>query len=55
MFDRYNRRINYLRISVTDRCNLRCYYCMPEEGITLLKHQDILSFEEIEEVVKKAV
>jgi GTP 3',8-cyclase len=55
MFDRYNRRINYLRISVTDRCNLRCYYCMPEEGITLLQHQDILTFEEIEKIVRKAV
>jgi len=55
MFDRYNRRIDYLRISVTDRCNLRCYYCMPEKGITLLQHQDILSFEEIVHVVRKAV
>lgn len=55
MYDRYNRRINYLRISVTDRCNLRCYYCMPEEGITLLQHQDILTFEEIELVVRKAI
>ncbi len=55
MYDRYNRHINYLRISVTDRCNLRCRYCMPEEGIQLLKHTDILSFEEITEVVKAAV
>ena len=36
MFDLYNRNINYLRISVTDRCNLRCRYCMPEEGIRML-------------------
>jgi GTP 3',8-cyclase len=55
MYDRYNRKINYLRISVTDRCNLRCVYCMPEEGIRLLDHNDILSFEEIVEVVKEAV
>lgn len=55
MFDSFNRRINYLRISVTDRCNLRCTYCMPEEGVPLLKHQDILSFEEINEIVKVAV
>lgn len=55
MFDRFNRRINYLRISVTDRCNLRCVYCMPEEGITLMRHEDILSYEEIVEVVKVAV
>ena len=42
MLDRYNRNINYLRISVTDRCNLRCVYCMPEEGVTLIGHSDIL-------------
>ena len=55
MFDSYNRSINYLRISVTDRCNLRCEYCMPLEGIRLMQHPDILSFEEIMEVVKEAV
>lgn len=55
MFDKYNRRINYLRISVTDRCNLRCKYCMPEEGIKLLSHKDILSFEEMFEVAAEAV
>jgi len=54
MFDSFNRRINYLRISVTDRCNLRCSYCMPEEGITMLRHEDILSFEEISTVVRIA-
>lgn len=55
MYDRYNRHINYLRISVTDRCNLRCRYCMPEEGVQLMNHRDILTFEEITEVVKVAV
>jgi GTP 3',8-cyclase len=55
MFDKYNRQINYLRISVTDRCNLRCTYCMPEEGVDLLQHNDILSFEEILEIVKVSV
>src|SRR5665647_2297412 len=55
MFDSYNRRINYLRISVTDRCNLRCTYCMPAEGIPLMQHSDILSFEEIMEVVDAAL
>jgi cyclic pyranopterin phosphate synthase len=55
MFDSYNRRINYLRISVTDRCNLRCTYCMPAEGIPLIQHSDILSFEEIMEVVDAAL
>lgn len=52
MFDRFNRRINYLRISVTDRCNFRCSYCMPAEGVPLKKHEEILSFDEIAEVVR---
>ena len=55
MLDRYNRKINYLRVSVTDRCNLRCTYCMPESCIELLSHKDILSFDEILETVKCAV
>ena len=55
MFDCFNRRINYLRISVTDLCNLRCTYCMPEEGIKRISHKDVLSFEEIEEVTRAAV
>lgn len=55
MFDSFNRHINYLRISVTDRCNLRCTYCMPEQGVRLMEHADILSFEEIVDVVKVAV
>lgn len=55
MLDKYNRKINYLRISVTDRCNFRCIYCMPEEGVVFKKHSDILSFEEIQEVVKVSV
>jgi len=45
--DRYGREINYLRISVTDRCNLRCAYCMPPEGIPLISHDDVLRYEEI--------
>jgi len=55
VLDRFNRKINYLRISVTDRCNLRCVYCMPECGIKLMKHSDILTYEEITEIVKVAV
>jgi len=55
MYDRFNRLINYLRISVTDRCNLRCRYCMPEEGIRLLRHEDILSFDEITDITEIAV
>lgn len=53
--DPFNRKINYLRISVTDRCNLRCEYCMPEEGIQLQQHNNILTFEEIYEFTKTAV
>jgi cyclic pyranopterin phosphate synthase len=53
--DSFQRPINYLRISVTDRCNLRCVYCMPAEGVTLLSHNDILSYEEIYTIVKAAV
>ena len=47
MKDQYNRQINYLRISVTDRCNLRCNYCMPQEGIKLVPMDEILTYEEI--------
>ena len=55
MLDRFNRNISYLRISVTDRCNLRCIYCMPEEGVRQLKKEEILSFDEIVDVVKTGV
>lgn len=54
MFDSYNREINYLRVSVTDRCNLRCTYCMPEAGIRLKSHSDILSYEQIITIVQSA-
>ena len=52
MIDQYGRTIEYLRISVTDRCNLRCVYCMPEEGIEQLPHEQILTFDEIERVCR---
>ncbi len=52
--DRYDRIIDYLRISVTDRCNLRCVYCMPAEGVRLIHSEDILSYEEIIRVVRIA-
>jgi len=55
VLDKYNRSLDYLRISVTDRCNLRCRYCMPEEGIKLLRHDEILSFDEIADFTKTAV
>ncbi|MFO8022499.1 MAG: radical SAM protein [Perlabentimonas sp.] len=54
MYDHYKRHITYLRISVTDRCNLRCTYCMPEDGVTMLRHKDILTFDEIVEFTKIA-
>src|SRR4030042_4561697 len=52
LLDPYKRKINYLRISVTDRCNLRCCYCMPEEGIPLIPHEHILTYEEILRIVR---
>ena len=52
LLDPFKRKINYLRISVTDRCNLRCGYCMPEEGIPLIRHDDILTYEEILRIVR---
>ena len=52
--DSFNRNINYLRVSVTDRCNLRCLYCMPEQGISLKRHEDILRYEEIGRLVRVA-
>lgn len=54
MLDKFNREISYLRISVTDRCNLRCIYCMPEEGMQLKQHREILRYEQIEQVVREA-
>ncbi len=51
--DQFGRRIEYLRISVTDRCNFRCLYCMPAEGLTWLPKSQILSYEEIAEVVQQ--
>ena len=44
--DSFHRRIDYLRLSITDRCNLRCVYCMPEEGVVKLDHEEMLSYEE---------
>lgn len=52
--DSFQRPINYLRISVTDRCNLRCIYCMPNEGVALAPHSQILSYEEIKNVASAA-
>jgi len=54
MIDNFGRDIDYLRISVTDLCNLRCVYCMPEKGVDKLNHEEILSVEEIEGIAKAA-
>ncbi len=54
MIDQYERDINYLRVSVTDRCNLRCTYCMPKEGLSQIGHDDILRYEEILRIIRVA-
>ncbi|HEY9722773.1 MAG TPA: GTP 3',8-cyclase MoaA [Oscillatoriaceae cyanobacterium] len=53
MFDRFARHVDYLRISVTDRCNLRCQYCMPPEGMHWFPREEILSYEEITRFVRE--
>ena len=55
MLDQYHRPINYLRLSVTDRCNLRCIYCMSEKGVSFIDHSEILTYEEILHIVKLCV
>ena len=52
MQDRLGREIDYIRISITDRCNLRCGYCMPECGVPSVPHYKILRFDEIVRLVK---
>ncbi len=54
MKDNYGRKIDYLRISLTDRCNLRCIYCMPEEGVPFRSHESILRIEEIADFTRRA-
>ena len=54
MKDSHGRTIDYMRISLTDRCNFRCIYCMPEEGVVPLCHEDILRFDDIITIVKAA-
>lgn len=54
MIDKYGREISYLRLSVTDKCNLRCRYCMPEDGICKKKHEEILTEEEMVQAVRAA-
>src|SRR5450432_2918738 len=55
LIDGFGRTHNNLRISVTDRCNIRCFYCMPEDGVQFVDRREILSFEEIERFVRVAV
>ena len=55
MNDIYHRKINYIRVSVTDRCNLRCIYCKPAKGFQQLARTQILSYEEIIRLVQLAV
>ncbi|MGA2151887.1 MAG: radical SAM protein, partial [Geobacteraceae bacterium] len=55
LIDTYGRKINYLRLSVTDRCNMRCRYCMPAEGMNKLPRADILSYDELFRIAHAAV
>ncbi|MBC7338045.1 MAG: GTP 3',8-cyclase MoaA, partial [Clostridia bacterium] len=55
MLDGYGREIDYLRVSVTDRCNLRCRYCMPATGVKQKSHEEILRLEEIVSLLEVAV
>ena len=54
LIDPFQRSISYLRVSVTDRCNLRCVYCMPEQGVPFVPHQEILTLEEIAHIIRLA-
>jgi len=45
--DNHGRTINYLRLAVTDRCNLRCFYCMPEQGLNWLERTDLMTYDEM--------
>ena len=55
LVDNLGRRINYLRLSVTDLCNMRCSYCMPESGVEKLKHSDVMSYEQMLTLTQHAV
>ena len=54
MIDKHGRNISYLRISLTDKCNLRCRYCMPEEGVCKREHHEMMTEEEVITAVKAA-
>ncbi|GAH95335.1 unnamed protein product, partial [marine sediment metagenome] len=55
LVDSFGRKITYLRVSITDRCNYRCIYCKPEEQFTFIPHEEILRYEEIIEIIQEAV
>ena len=55
LIDLFGRKINYLRLSVTDRCNMRCSYCMPEHGVDKRSHHEVLSYEELHRIARAAV
>ena len=55
LVDTFGRKINYLRLSVTDRCNMRCRYCMPAQGVEKYTHQQVLSYEELHRIARAAV
>ncbi len=55
ILDNYHRIINYLRVSVTDRCNMRCIYCMPEQGVRFIPHDEILTYEEMLHLIRLCV
>jgi len=55
LIDRFNRNLNYLRISITDRCNLKCLYCVPRDLIPKLPHHEVLSYEEILRIVRVSI
>ena len=52
LLDKYGRQITYLRLAVTDRCNLRCQYCMPEKGIDIVDRKELLSFKEMYRITR---
>ena len=52
LYDNHGRPLRYLRLAVTDRCNLRCFYCMPEEGLRFSEKSELLSYEEMERLVR---
>ena len=54
LIDHFQRSISYLRVSVTDRCNLRCVYCMPEQGVPFVPHEEILTLEEMARIIRVA-